>query len=238
MKKLLILLLLLCTGVGLRAGNVYIVAVGIADYPGTGSDLTLPANDARAMYRLYLKYAKARAVLITDQRATTQHILAKAKELFAEAREDDIVVFFFSGHGYPGGFASYDGRLTYEEVRALFSSCRAANKMIFADACFAGKIRENGTGVSAASKRDGIMLFLSSRDDETSIESPQMRNGFFTACLLRCLKGGADRNRDKVITAKELFMAVSRGVRDLSNDRQHPVMWGNFKDDMPVMRWK
>ena len=237
MKKLLILLLLLCSGFGLRAGNVFIVAVGIADYPGTEADLTLPANDARAMYRLYLKYAKARAVLITDQRATTQHILTSAKALFAEAREDDIVVFFFSGHGYPGGFATCDGQLPYEEVRALFASCRAANKMIFADACFAGKIRENGTAPAAASKRNGILLFLSSRDDETSIESPQMRNGFFTACLLRCLKGGADRNRDRVITAKELFTAVSQGVRELSNDEQHPVMWGNFKDEMPVMRW-
>ena len=58
------------------------------------------------------------------------------------------------------------------------------------------------------------------------------------ACLVRALKGGADVNRDRVITAKELFSAVSKGVKELSDNRQHPVMWGNFPDDMPVMVWK
>ena len=64
-----------------------------------------------------------------------------------------------------------------------------------------------------------------------------MKNGFFTACLLRALKGGADVDRNRVITAKELFNAVSKGVKKLSRDSQHPVMWGNFSDDMPIMVW-
>ena len=55
---------------------------------------------------------------------------------------------------------------------------------------------------------------------------------------LRSLKGGADTNRDRTITAKELYHAVSTGVRALSNEMQHPVMWGNFEDNMPVMVWK
>ena len=65
-----------------------------------------------------------------------------------------------------------------------------------------------------------------------------MSNGYFTTCLTRCLKGGADEDRNRVITARELFVAVSRGVKTLSDVRQHPVMWGNFKDTMPVMVWK
>ena len=82
-----------------------------------------------------------------------------------------------------------------------------------------------------------LMLFLSSRHNEVSLEVPGMKNGFFTACLLKCLKGAADENRDRRVTAKELFKGVSMGVRTLSQDTQHPVMWGNFADDMTVMKW-
>ena len=52
------------------------------------------------------------------------------------------------------------------------------------------------------------------------------------------LKGGADMNLDRTVTARELFQAVSSGVILLSENKQHPVMWGNFDNNMPVMIWK
>ena len=64
-----------------------------------------------------------------------------------------------------------------------------------------------------------------------------MQNGYFTTYLQRGLRGGADANRDRIITAKELFNYVHAGVVKLSNNKQHPVMWGKFSDDMPVMIW-
>lgn len=81
------------------------------------------------------------------------------------------------------------------------------------------------------------MLLLSSRTNENSIERYDMKNGFFTEYLRKGLSGNADANRDRTITAKELFDFVSKGVADISNDKQHPVMWGNFEDSMPVMKW-
>ena len=81
------------------------------------------------------------------------------------------------------------------------------------------------------------MLFLSSRNNENSIERANMKNGFFTTCLQKGLKGNADTDRDRVITAKELFDFVSGGVVKISDGKQHPVMWGNFSDDMVVMKW-
>ena len=38
-------------------------------------------------------------------------------------------------------------------------------------------------------------------------------------------------------TAKELFDYVSARVKRLSGNQQHPVMWGRFPNNMPVMRW-
>jgi uncharacterized caspase-like protein len=64
-----------------------------------------------------------------------------------------------------------------------------------------------------------------------------MQNGFFTTYLTKGLQGNADLNNDRVITAREIFSYVSGGVSQLSQGKQHPVMWGNFSDTMPVMKW-
>lgn len=221
--------------------KVYLVSVGITDYPGTSMDLTLPAKDAQTIAWIYSKNTNVEYSLLLDDRATTQNILSAMRKIFAKATTNDIVVFFYSGHGYPGGFAAYDGSLTYTEIRKAMKISKCKNKMIFADACFSGKIRTDGrvshNSIQAA-KKANVMLFLSSRSDETSIERRGMQNGFFTTYLQKGLRGGADKNRDRIITANELYEYVHKGVIELSNDKQHPVMWGNFSNDMPVMEWK
>ena len=70
------------------------------------------------------------------------------------------------------------------------------------------------------------------------IRKDAWRNSLFTAYLERGFRGGADVNKDRIITAKELFLFVSKGVAEQSLQKQHPVMWGRFDDEMPVMSWK
>ena len=235
--RIIALVLLLFVSIHVDAQKIYLVSVGVADYPGTRNDLFLPAQDAEAMYGLYKKNANAISVLLTNTDAKKSRILSEAKNLFSKAGQNDIIVLFFSGHGNKGGFYAYDGFLPYEDIRKLFSGSQARSKMIFADACFSGDIRDNSGG-GFNDPKNNIMLFMSSRSNEYSIETPRMKNGFFATCLLRSLKGGADANKDRIITAKELFTAVSTGVKRLSRNHQHPVMWGNFDDSMPVMIWK
>ena len=235
--RICFLALLLMVSVKVGAQSIYLLSVGVSDYPGDKDDLVLSDQDAIAMHRLYQQNANATSVLLTNTLARKSRILSEANRLYSKAKPNDIVVFYFSGHGNKGGYYAYDAFLRYDEIRRIFSQCPARNKMIFADACHSGDMRDNAEHVSIDT-RHNVMLFLSSRDDEFSNEVSIMRNGFFTACLLRSLKGGADMNRDRIITAKELFTAVSQGVRGLSQNTQHPVMWGNFDDTMPVMIWK
>ena len=218
--------------------KTYLVAVGVSDYPGTDKDLRLPANDAATDQYIYSKNSNAESVLLTNSNATKSAVLSKLRSTFAKASENDIIVFFFSGHGSKGAFCAYDAQIPYSEIRQAMASSKAKNKMIFADACFSGKMRQGRKNTAEQSFNNyNIMLFLSSRGNETSIERRDMKNGFFTSCLQKGLRGGADANKDRTITARELFNYVSTNVKTLSSDKQHPVMWGKFSDNMTVMKW-
>lgn len=228
--------LLLINAIPLDA-RIYLVSVGIANYKD--SPLRLPVEDARTLKYVYDKNGNTQSTLITDQNATKENILKQIRATFSGASEKDIVVLFFSGHGYQGGFCAYDGLLKYSDIREAMSTSKAKNKMIFADACYAGNMRQNQGSSSSqnAIKKSNVMLFLSSRSKETSLESMQMSNGYFTDALQKALRGGADANRDRTITARELFNYVSKKVSSATNERQHPVMWGRFPNNMPVISW-
>lgn len=220
--------------------RVYLVSVGISDYPSSSMDLTLPVNDAKTISWLYSKNTNVVKEQLLNENATVNNIVASMNRVFAQASGDDIVVLFFSGHGYPGGFVAYDGKMAYSKVRKAMATSKCKNKMIFADACYSGKIRTGGNSsqnTSQDAQKANVMLFLSSRSNETSIERRGMQNGFFTTYLQKGLRGGADANRDRIITAKELYDYVHEGVVKISNGKQHPVMWGKFSDNMPVMKW-
>lgn len=225
--------------VSLAAGaKILLVSVGVSDYPGTKNDLRLPHNDAATMQWLYKENKQATTVLLMNEKATVANVKAAMQNMFGKATSNDIVVLFFSGHGVKGGFVCYDGILGYGDVSKVISACKSRSKMVFADACFSGAIRDNSRVSSKyGSMNNNIMLFLSCRSNEVSIETPQMTNGFFTYALQHGLRGGADKNRDRTITAKELFNYVSAKVKKESNNRQHPVMWGKFPDSMTVMKW-
>ena len=52
--------------------KVYLVSVGITDYPGNDMDLTLPANDAKTIANLYAKYWA-----MYGDKLSVQHALAR-----------------------------------------------------------------------------------------------------------------------------------------------------------------
>lgn len=230
---------------GLVAGaRVYLVSVGVTDYskyPSKISNLNLPVADAEAVVDLYSKNTSVDYALLLNKKATKERIIKAMNKVYKDAKEDDQVVFFFSGHGYPGGFCVYDGNLGYDEIRKAMSKSKCKNKMMFVDACRSGGMRvddEYAQNAVSQAKDSNVMLFLSSRNNENSIECADMQNGFFTTYLTKGLKGNADTDWNRVVTAKELFDFVSKGVKQISNDKQHPVMWGKFNDNMPVMKWK
>jgi hypothetical protein len=252
-------------------GQTYAVIVGVQDYkndvPGQFDDLRFTKDDA-ADYANFLRSPKGGLTpdgnirLLYDTEASRDNILKVMREVFAKAKENDQVIFYFSGHGGEGAFAPYDfdpytgGQLLYHrDVKAVFKSCIAKNKLCIADACHSGSIREKGgpapkdlelakpaqatlqTYYKAleTQEEEYIAVLMSSRTDESSIESGAMAQSIFTYYLVNGLEGAANANGDQVITITELFAYLQKQVKASTQGEQNPVLFGKFPLDMPVV---
>lgn len=214
----------------------YIVCVGIQDYPGTENDVYLCAKDAKTIQWLFQTNGNAETTLLTNEKATRTNIVQAMRQLFAKAGPTDAVILFYCGHGSPRSLFTYDGDLSYESLWKEFDASKASRRFAFINACFSGTMRQNFD--HSYLKDKSVMFFLAARSNEQALEISTMKNGLFTAYLQQGLRGSADVNRDRIITAKELYDYVSKKVIERSEGKQHPVMWGKFSDDVPVMTWK
>ena len=239
LKKLFLILLWICPLC--VQGKIYVVLVGISEYGTLYENLTYCHQDAIDMYGLLKAYTvPENIILLTDKQATHDNIVYYTKRLYSQAQPDDVVIFFFSGHGNANVFFAYDKTLHFNTLQSVFRQTKAKRKLIFADACFSGTLRQPGNQTASANSNPGknVLLFLSSRSNQFSQENSALKNGIFTYFLLTGLKGEADFNSDGYITAKELFNFVNPKVKAQSNGNQIPVMWGKFNENMVILKSK
>ena len=146
--------------------------------------------------------------------------VALVDSVCALATEQDDIMFYFSGHGFPGMLVTYDGitsgeNITYAYLRERLGGCKARNKFCFVDACYSGSTADEYTK-GGPSATDGIFYFMSSSKGETSGESTLYDNGFFTQALVAGLKGMADGDHNRELTVHELFTYCYKRVTKMS----------------------
>ena len=139
MKKIAVFLVMLCMALSINA-RTFVVCVGVSNYQNSANNLAQTTKDAKAFKSVMENHTKDITIL-TSRYANKTNILEKLRAVCNRAQKGDHVLFFFSGHGYPGGFAAYDAALSYDKVRKAMAKNKCRNKMIFADACYSGKIR-------------------------------------------------------------------------------------------------
>ena len=236
--KLLLVLLYCCFWASyVNAQKTFVVSVGIADYSEI-ADLRFTENDVSTFNGIMNRY-DAEITTLLGCEATHSNIIQKIRYVSAFAKENDTFIFFFSGHGYEGGFCCYDmransyiGGISYQEIQILLRNCRAGRKVVIADACFSGGLSKQRTALTVqAVQKSNLLFFLSSQFDETSIELPNGPNGLFTYVLETGLNGTADSNGDNKITYQEIYNFVYENVSNFTNQishNQHSKMWGRF----------
>ena len=241
---------------GTRGGDgvttMYAVVVGIGAYDAMQS-LRYTDDDAYQMYA-FLKSPEGGALadrqveVLVDEDATRANIERALAAKFGEADADDIVVFYYSGHGIDGYFVpvDFDGAnnlLSHARVQQLLAGSAAKHKLVLADACHSGGLMAARSTAAAsagrlydafADARAGTALLLSSHSSEVSLEAQHLRSGVFSHFLRRGMKGEADADGSGVVTVRELHGYLYGRVRDYTNKRQTPVLTGDFDADMPV----
>ena len=238
--------------------RTYAVIVGVARYLHMQS-LNFTDDDAYKMYA-FLKSPEGGAIpdeqiaILIDESATKERITRKLKEVFSKANENDMVLFYFSGHGEKDGllpidFNGYDNVLEHREINEILGQSKAKYKVCITDACYSGSMEDvlaykdnNQTEQEAARLKkfystsfdafnaSSTVLMLSSKAEETSVENSGLRQGIFSYFLLEALEGEGDKNEDSIVTLTEAFNYVQKKVNYHTNSYQTPVMLGNIND--------
>ena len=232
--------------------KIWAVVVGVARYSHMPV-LKFTDDDAYQIYA-FLKSPEGGALpdeqiqVLIDENATRKNIMESMRKLFLQADENDVVIMYYSGHGYPGAFlpVDYDGyynQLYHNEVTALLKQSKAKHKLVLADACHSGSLTAMKAPVQSTLKKyytafetskGGTALLMSSKGEEFSLEDRGLRQGIFSHFLIRGLKGEADKNKNKIVTIKELYDFVFDKVRHYTNQIQSPSLTGDYDNSMPV----
>jgi uncharacterized caspase-like protein len=189
----------------------------------------------------------AQMKLLKDHQATKENILQAANQLFSNANPEDLILFYFSGHGLPGAFLPVDSdgemqSISHQLIMSLLRNSPANHKMVIADACHSGSFNAvSDTRTMASALPDSpipasgsLGFLLSSGTSEYSHEFDGISSGVFSHFLIRGLKGEAEKNSDGFISVTELFHFVYEKVRRFTKNIQSPVFYGHFDEHLPV----
>jgi len=230
--------------------NVYAVIVGVSNYINSQHNLRYPASDAYCFYDFLTSdiggnIPSSHIELLLNENATLAKIKLAMNSVFQNAGPNDVIYFYFSGHGGEEGyFLTYDEQpLVYSLIDNSFNLSNTKNKICIADAYFAGDNKKVKTtslsyGLGILNSEPSMPKLISSNTDEVSIEYRGLEHGIFTYYLIEGLKGVANINGDDIITITELFNYVKSNVEKYTEYRQNPVLNGISDTKMPMAVFK
>jgi hypothetical protein len=255
------------------AVNKYALVVGINEYQNQKQGITslrFAVGDAKAIYQALVDPQRGdfnpdNVTLLTDdspQKPTSTAIGKALNRLVTATSEGDLVLIFFSGHGYEEEGRAYLlpanadlDALDYSAIeRDAFvrqiDRIPARKVIVILDACHSGGVNRGGKGagkdaaLSAKYYEDftgsqGRAFIASSGGGELSWEDDVRGHGVFTSSLVDGLSGQADiQPQDGLVSLSELRGYVEKQVSDWASRRgksQHPqVSLESAYGDIPL----
>ena len=157
----------------------------------------------------------------TRSSADKSSILSAISWLRSSEDYNDIVLFFFSGHGNKRIIAGYYGSIiTLAELQLAFSGFGSSKMVLIFDTCFAGSLDPDGKyipvlttdedddseykGVFDGLAERGRIIIASCKRTETSWGFKDLNNGVFTYYFSKGFETNDDNN-DGWVSAEEAF---------------------------------
>jgi len=230
-------------------GSLYVLAIGINDYPDKKLKLDCAAPDAQAIRQAFLTnssklFRGVEVKLLLNGQATRANILDGLQWLTRSVKTGDVAMVFYAGHGD----SKIEGELylipadadirNLKNTGILADSIRRAlgelpsTAMLIIDACYAGSIdakkrKKRGLPEQAdAFLRElmydsGVVVMCGASKEQEAAEEDG--KGFFTQAIVEGLAGKADMNKDGVVKFNELDTYVTERVLELSGGEQEPT---------------
>lgn len=227
MKRIVSLLLAVALCHMALSARTYALVVGVSSYENANNNLSQTTKDAKS-FKTVMETQTKDITLLTSKYANKANVVEKLRAICNRAQSSDRIVFYFSGHGIPGGICCFDNVLQYSELVNLLATSAAKDKICYIDACHAGTVAAEKAGptdlATTLKGHSDQIYFVGCRSNEYSIEGPMVGAGFFTQGLIKGLRGKCDRNGDKKITVIELFKYIYNDVVTRSQSKQHPQL--------------
>jgi helicase len=172
-------------------------------------DLTGAARDATALWALFADTIPGmNSRLITNEESTASQIQKALDEVLGAAKEEDVVVIFFAGHGTKDHrLVAHDTNpkdlenttISMGELARRFKGSNAKAVICILDCCFSGGAPARVFQDSPASRDvpielavlgKGRVMITAAGLDEEAFEHPIRRHGLLTAALIDVLTEG------------------------------------------------
>ncbi len=137
--------------------NLYLISLGAARFKDTTKNLNYANKDSKDIVSLFKSkklYSNINTLEITDEKVTASS-LNDIKKLLSLAKKNDVVIFFYAGHGlldmnYDYYLATHEtdfinpknNSISYDSLELALNKCASRNKLLLIDACHSGDIEK------------------------------------------------------------------------------------------------
>jgi uncharacterized repeat protein (TIGR01451 family) len=223
-----------------QVGEYYALVIGIDQYSGEWPKLQNAVNDAKSVAQtLSGKYTFQYLKTLYDQDATRDNILNEFEWLMKNAKENDNVLIYYSGHGeyiqsmdkgfwvpFDASSKSVSKYISNEDIRSFLTGIHSKHTLLITDACFSGDIFRGKTMTipyDNSTKYYQKVYSLTSRKALTSggvepvMDKGKEGHSIFAYYFLQAL----GKNSDKYIDAGQVFDFLKIPV--VNNSYQTPL---------------
>lgn len=233
------------------------VCIGVDDYDQSALKLTSAAKDAKDVFAALEqhcvgpenRFGAAPGTLLLNKDATRAAALAALAEAKKKAKPGDLLLVFFAGHGVRQGEEYYlltreadttalkEKSLSGEDLRQALADVECP-VLLLLDACHSARAVKSLKPATEAATREltsdaiGVTVLAAAMAHE--VADADRENGYFTAGLLKALRGGDGvpfDPYDRSVYVHHVYSVIYSEVRQASNGKQNPFL--NMPTTMP-----
>ena len=176
-------------------------------------------------------------VIDKESKISRHQLKTLVTELFND--DNDISLFYFSGHGHiehTGGYLltsdceTGDDGFSMIDLLTIVNKSRVRNKIIILDTCYSGNMGNLDVDSNVVTINEGVTILTASQKSESSVEWED--GGLFTKLFIDALNGSASNLLGEV-SPGSIYAHIDQSLGDWN---QRPVFKTNVKNFVCVRR--